>query len=278
MIDIGATIMRFGWSSSEFSPPFAIISTPDTSEELVEVICTHVQRVDGQSGERVTGLAIGCPGLVDHAGRIHAALYVALSGVDLQEVLQQKLQLPIVVVNDAKAQALGCARQGESLFYIGIGTAIGGAHIDNGQLVQGQNGFAGEIGHIAVGNSVIRCACGQYGCLDTTASGWHLEQILGAEWWELPRTTEIENALENAGEDVGAAAVLLAVLLDSTRIIIAGHISGHQEFQQGVLKRWNQRAWASTLLEFYTDTWSFSWAGLSRIAEMEIRERGKTDE
>lgn len=277
LLDLGATYMRFGWATPKLSAPFAILSTPNTSDEIVEMICAQVQKVDGQHGERVTGLAIGCPGMVDRSGRVHAALYIALGGVDLQGVLQQKLQRPIVVVNDAKAQALGCAHMGESLSYIAIGTAIGGAHIDNGQLLVGQNGFAGEVGHIAVGYSTEQCTCGQYGCLDTTASGRHLARTLGQEWWTLPRTVAIVQALTQAGRDVGATAALLAVLFDPARIVIAGHICDHLEFRYGVREHWNQRTWMSTLLEFHVDTWPFAWTGLSKIAE-DTQEREMADE
>lgn len=141
LLDLGATRMRFGWATPKFSSPFAVISTPITSDGIIEAICLQVQKADNQNKERMTKLVIGCPGLTDRTGRVHAALYVALGGLDLRGVLQQRLQRPVIVINDAKAQALGCLHGRESLSYIAIGTAIGGAHVEKGRLIWGKKGL-----------------------------------------------------------------------------------------------------------------------------------------
>ena len=59
--------------------------------------------------------------------------------------------------------------QYEEIRYEGYG--IGGALLQKGKLYYGASGTSGEIGHITVANNRVPCTCGNYGCLETMASG-----------------------------------------------------------------------------------------------------------
>jgi glucokinase len=52
-----------------------------------------------------------------------------------------------------------------------IGTGIGGGVVINNQLVLGNSGQAGEIGHMTVEPGGTLCNCGNRGCLEQYASG-----------------------------------------------------------------------------------------------------------
>jgi predicted NBD/HSP70 family sugar kinase len=57
------------------------------------------------------------------------------------------------------------------------GYGIGAASIVDGKPYYGCRGMAGEFGHITVDyRSRIPCMCGNYGCLETIASGWAIER------------------------------------------------------------------------------------------------------
>ena len=78
--------------------------------------------------------------------------------------------------NDANAAAYGeykagAGRDARDIFYLGIGDAIGGAIILDGNLWTGASGCAGEIGHITINTDGAECVCGNVGCLETVASG-----------------------------------------------------------------------------------------------------------
>src|SRR5699024_11814948 len=47
---------------------------------------------------------------------------------------------------------------------------VGGGIIANGTVLNGENGTAGEIGHITVDPNGKQCNCGRKGCLETIAS------------------------------------------------------------------------------------------------------------
>ena len=83
--------------------------------------------------------------------------------------------LPVVVDNDANAAAIGemiygGARGMRDFIEITLGTGLGGGIVANGEMVYGQGGTAGELGHVTVRPGGRRCGCGRRGCLETYVS------------------------------------------------------------------------------------------------------------
>ena len=72
--------------------------------------------------------------------------------------MQESCELPVSVLNDVQAHALGehagALSGADTCMMIAAGTGIGGAVIAHGRLVRGNHGFAGEIGHIACSQAV----------------------------------------------------------------------------------------------------------------------------
>ncbi len=116
-------------------------------------------------------LAIAVPGLIED-GRVLEASNLGWTDIDPVEKLG--LEGPAcIVVNDAGAAALGEARlRGAEvlgrLIYLGLGTGIGGAVVEDGELIA-ENLF----GHMGGFGSTV-CPCGGRGCLETVAAGWAL--------------------------------------------------------------------------------------------------------
>jgi predicted NBD/HSP70 family sugar kinase len=54
---------------------------------------------------------------------------------------------------------------------VAVGAGIGAGFLSGGALLCGPSGAAGEIGHTTVDPTGPRCSCGNYGCLETVASG-----------------------------------------------------------------------------------------------------------
>jgi glucokinase len=101
----------------------------------------------------------------------------------LRNNLQHFFKVPIVVDNDANAQAFGefkygAGRSYQSMIFITISTGIGAGIILNGKVYRGLTGTAGEFGHTIVDpDSDIECTCGNYGCLMSCACGLALPHI-----------------------------------------------------------------------------------------------------
>ena len=125
----------------------------------------------------VTGAGVGCPGPVDReAGMVLDAFNLGWKAFPLRDRLQEALELPVILENDANCAAWGEWWQGagrpfRSMVGVTLGTGIGGALVVDGELVRGASGTAGELGHMSIAFGGRRCPCGSYGCLEAYASG-----------------------------------------------------------------------------------------------------------
>lgn len=126
----------------------------------------------------IRGVAIAAAGAVDtHRGVV--TLSPNLPGwknIPLAEMLGCSYPVPVSVVNDANAQAIGEHRFGagrgtRNMVFITVSTGIGGGIIIDNKIYEGAGGAAGEIGHMTLDINGPECSCGNRGCLETLASG-----------------------------------------------------------------------------------------------------------
>lgn len=106
--------------------------------------------------------------------------------VPLQRKLEDALQIPGRAVNDANAAALGelhfgSGRGHRNLVYLTVSTGIGAGIVDNGQLLEGVMGMAGEVGHSTIDRHGPLCPCGNIGCLEVIASGTSIARRFNTE-------------------------------------------------------------------------------------------------
>jgi glucokinase len=150
------------------------------AEKGLERIASTVEAAALAAGLGPRGAAaigIGSPGPLDiRRGMILDAPNLKWKQVPLRDWLVQRFGRPVVLTNDCKAGGLGELRYGagrgaREMVYFGIGTGVGGAVIQNGQITYGHTLNAGEIGHIVVDLDGPDCACGAQGCLEAIASG-----------------------------------------------------------------------------------------------------------
>ncbi|MBW4030540.1 MAG: ROK family protein [Acidobacteria bacterium] len=161
-------------------------------------------------------IGVGMPGMVRRDGRLAFAPNLhSASGASFPELLRDLLGATAVAMeNDGNCAALaefawGAGRDIENFVMVTLGTGIGGGIIANGELVRGQNGFGGEIGHMAVEARGALCGCGGYGCWERYASGGGLARLT-TQWaleGRLPTLTARSGGAQSvSGEDVTRAA------------------------------------------------------------------------
>jgi len=96
--------------------------------------------------------------------------------VNVRELLEAAVQLPVVVENAANACALAELWFGQQpddvrhLVAVTVSEGIGVGLLLNGQLVHGSDSLAGEFGHITVDENGPPCLCGKAGCWERYAS------------------------------------------------------------------------------------------------------------
>lgn len=197
------------------------------------------------SKDRIIGVGVGIPGFVEDRDFIAKAPNLGWENVYIKDDLEELLGLPVFVLNDANAAALGEMWQGagrdcRNLLCLTLGTGIGAGVIIDGQLHTGLKGLAGEIGHLQVRLSGGRqCNCGKTGCLETESSGSALvyygeEAVLRNRQTELAviqgrkgglSPKDIVEATRKgdpvAGEIIDQAASYLGVVLANIFLVLA---------------------------------------------------------
>ncbi|MDR0794340.1 MAG: ROK family protein [Chitinophagaceae bacterium] len=123
---------------------------------------------------KILGVGIAMPGLVDTVKGINYS-FLPNAEKSIAAFLSQKLKLPVFIDNDSSLIALAEQRFGmmkaiDNALVVNIGWGVGLGVIVNGQLIRGNNGFAGEFSHIPLFLNGKLCSCGKTGCLETETS------------------------------------------------------------------------------------------------------------
>lgn len=182
-IDLGGTQIRAAVVQGtrmrgRAATPTGHEATPERVLPRLYATMEEALREAGVAWSGITGIGVAAPGpLNNRTGVIYSPPNLPTwDAVPLREILNQYTGCPVYVENDANAAALGeylfGAGQGcRDMVYLTVSTGIGGGVIANGQLVEGINGSAGELGHMTIDWRGERCACGNIGCLEALASG-----------------------------------------------------------------------------------------------------------
>lgn len=147
-VDLGGTTTNFSvFISKEILHEWTV---PTPKINIVEMLESEIRNEMAELKLESTdfkAIVVGIAGIVKD-GIVHKAINLNLSDCDLACVLESRLNINVIVLNDVNLQAIGEAVNYDNLFLVTIGTGIGAGLIINGQIVEGYNGMAGEIGHI----------------------------------------------------------------------------------------------------------------------------------
>ncbi|MGN6664646.1 MAG: ROK family protein [Solirubrobacterales bacterium] len=268
VIDVGGSAIRAGFGDA--TRPTIVLRWPAMTNDPVGAIASAVDAVRRREGtRRVQAVALGCPGVIDRDGRVVLAFFVPLNGIDLRADLEAAIGLRVIISNDVDAQAMGDAgvTAGRSFFVVSAGTAVGGAHVDHGELRVGQRGSKGEVGHLPVARESRPCPCGGSHCLDLQLSGWALEQSLGPSWWKRALDDRTNRALHDAGAALGHATRTLDLLLDLDYVLLLGRVFSYPILWQG-FESARTGLGADLPVCVARDTWTHASRGLLRIASL----------
>ncbi|WP_457205729.1 ROK family glucokinase [Nocardioides sp. P5_C9_2] len=151
----------------------------ESPAEDVEAIERAISGLVTELGSRhdVTCVGVGAAGYVDNTrSRVYFAPNLAWRDIDLKAEIEQHVDLPVVIENDANAAAWGEFRFGagaavDDFLLVTVGTGVGGGIVLAGELHRGAFGVAAEIGHMRVVPGGVMCGCGNRGCLESYGSG-----------------------------------------------------------------------------------------------------------
>jgi glucokinase len=125
----------------------------------------------------IVAVGVGAAGFVDSKrSTVLFAPNLAWRDEPLRADLEKRINLPVVIENDANAAAwgeftFGAGEDVQDTLLVTVGTGVGGGIVLNGQLHRGAFGVAAEIGHMRVVPDGRICGCGNRGCWEQYASG-----------------------------------------------------------------------------------------------------------
>ena len=156
----------------------------------------------------------------------------------LTSFLADALGVPAIMDNDANAGALGEAVYGagrghDPLFYMTLSTGIGGGIYAGGKIWRGADGWAGEIGHVAIRPDGPECLCKARGCFERLCCGLWLERDHGKPAKELLRDP---NFVDRYVVDLALGLKACIMLMNPSRIVIGGGISNAGDALFGPLR------------------------------------------
>ena len=160
-------------------------------EEVIEqTIVRYIVNVLDNSEEIIEFIGIAVPGVVTE-GIINKCVNLGIKDYKIVEKLNEKiikyatqnkkqerfisLPLQIKLQNDAKCAAIaeneyGVLKEYEDSIFLTLGTGIGGALIQNKQLIEGKQFSGYEFGHMTIDINGEQCKCGKKGCFELYGS------------------------------------------------------------------------------------------------------------
>lgn len=212
-----------------------------TFPQLVNFLNEAKRRFGG-----IERIGVAVPGLVHRETRriAYSTFIPEHEAHDFLTELEAASGLKITVENDANAAAygeykLGAGRGSRDLFYVMLGTGVGGALIFDGQIWRGKSGFAGEFGQIAINSEGMRLedVASNINIIRRTKNRFHQDSTssLGKlDEDEIRIASVVREAqegddfarlmLDRTGIYVGTAIAGVINLLNIERVVIGGQI------------------------------------------------------
>ncbi|MDV2481093.1 ROK family protein [Methanoculleus sp. Wushi-C6] len=194
-VDLGATNLRAALVGSDATiPAHVAVPTPTAGSGGAVITAEIIARIEAllasPEGKDVAAIGVASAGPLDLGrGWVTNSPNIAFPVVEITGPLAGRFDLPVALINDARAGVLGerwagAARGSDNVVYITLSTGLGGGAVVNGRLLLGADGNAGEIGHIPVETCYnLTCGCGYKGHWEAYASGKNVPGFFAA-WRE----------------------------------------------------------------------------------------------
>lgn len=279
-IDIGGTSTKLGLidDRGQIILRWELPTVKEKSEdEFVKDLWQSVEEKLGNSalkGEDIQAVGIGSAGFINaREGIIQEAVNIGWKDFPIVKSFEDLSGLPVYVENDANIASLGELWQGkgdgeDNIIMITLGTGVGGGIIVDGKVISGENGTAGEIGHMIVDPKGEQCNCGRRGCLETIASATGIVRqameiidqdptsplalffekngaISARDIFSLAKQGDGDSLkiIDHLGDVLGLAIANLGVTINPKKVLIGGGVSrAGEQLLDAVRKGFNKYA------------------------------------
>lgn len=261
-VDLGGTSIKLGIvaSTGNIIKKISIRTEAEKGpKKVIGNIISGINELTQKSKYKVSGIGIGCPGVVTPGKGIveDPPNLPGWKKVNIKKIISQEFNKLVLVDNDANAAAIGeltfgSGKNYKSFIMITLGTGVGGGIVIDKKIYHGDFGAAGEIGHISIDYNGPKCNCGSYGCIEAYAGNLYLRERVRTELkkhpdskiWKLinndlskvsPRNVQdaaeagdkfAKSVIDELGFQLGSAFASLCNVLDISVFIIGGGIAG----------------------------------------------------
>jgi predicted NBD/HSP70 family sugar kinase len=222
--EISVVIVNFE-GSVVASSTHALAAGHNSVTEIIDSVVGAVQACIWKANfarEQIAGVGIGIPGLVNpDSGKIRFLPNYGWENVNLKHLVQAKLNHPCFVDNSSNSLALAEQWFGEGkgvdhFLVVTIENGVGLGAVINGRIYRGEEGVAGEFGHITIDPDGPDCRCGKKGCLEAFVGNIAIMQcarlaILEGRWsWRNPDCFTYAEVVQAANKGAEVLAELFA--------------------------------------------------------------------
>jgi fructokinase len=237
---------------------------PTPAQDYAEILQTirELTRLAEQQAGVELAVGVGTPGAISpHSGLLRNSNTVCMNGKNLLQDLQQVLQRPVRIHNDANCFALseaidGAAADARVVFGVIIGTGTGAGIVIERQLLHGPHAIAGEWGHNFLPwpqpfDIARACYCGKQSCIETFLSGPGMAaNVQALAGLELNSRQIVERAeqgdqvclaqMDHYYDQMARALAHVINIIDPDAIVLGGGMSNIESIYREVPKRLGQ--------------------------------------
>lgn len=231
-IDIGGTNTKFGFVDKDGNmygetSVSTVKTAPGDVDAFLKYLYIEIEALRSQVQEdlNIVGVGIGAPNGNYFTGTIEYAPNLTFQGiVEIVKLFKLYYNVPMVLTNDANAAAIGemiygGARNMKNFIMITLGTGLGSGFVANGELIYGNDGFAGEMGHVLHEPEGRVCGLGRRGCLESYVSATGIKRTA----FKLLADMNIESPLRDVSYNQLTAAMITELALQGDAIACAAY-------------------------------------------------------
>lgn len=185
-------------------------------DHIISQVKKLAESVSNNVGENPSRIGFATPGVLEPDTQLMKNCNtVCMNGKPMHRDLQEALNIPVKLANDANCFALAETMMGagknypdaEVVFGVIMGTGVGGGLIVNNKIIEGRHGLGGEWGHNILEENGEPCYCGKRGCVEKVIAGPAVEAFYKNISGKEMKLAEIVHA-HHAGNDVHATTAI----------------------------------------------------------------------
>lgn len=149
-------------------------STEEMEKTVNKMISLLKELLEKYYCEKILGIGIAMPGpWVKEKKKIaYFTGFYKWQDVDVADRIEAELNVPVYIEQDAnlallaESEVLPTEKSRGTILCIMVGQGIGAGILNDGTILRGNLGIAGEIGHMSIQVNGAPCECGNFGCLE----------------------------------------------------------------------------------------------------------------